>query len=132
MSAIIAASIAAGPLFWLCVALMGLSSGMTDMSGEFGWFAIRSIPVGAFFAFLPNLIGTAGMTALGSRFKPAQSPFAWIGAGAVGGLVVAVILTGTRLPDPYIAAAMVLTGMACAAICRAFTRWPDEADGAQA
>jgi hypothetical protein len=123
VAAIVAASICAGPLFWLGLVLLGRSSDA---------FAILIIPLGAYFTFLPNLIGTAVMTMLGNRLRSARSSFAWIAAGAAGGLAFAVILTGTTLPDPHVAAAMVLTGMACAAICRAFTHWPEETGDAQA
>jgi hypothetical protein len=131
IGAILAASLAAGPLMWFAMLLMDLPT-VTRMGWEVLSGAIQTIPLGAFFAFLPNLIGATVMTGLGALFRPARSPFAWIGAGALGGLLVAAIFNATALEDRSLFVAMILTGMACAAICRAFTRWPDETEGDQA
>jgi len=131
IGAILVASLAAGPLMWFAMVLMNIPT-VPGVGWEILSVAIQTIPLGALFAFLPNLIGATVMTGLGALFRPARSPFAWIGAGALGGLLVAAIFNAAALDDKSMFVAMILTGMACAAICRAFTRWPEEAGHAQA
>jgi len=123
--AVIVASLAAGPITWFGAVLISLPSGRGTLSSEVLAFALLTIPYGAIIAFLPNLVGTAIMTALGSWFPLARSPLAWIGAGGLGGALFAILNSGPTLTDGPFVAIMTLTGMACAAICRAFTRWPD-------
>jgi hypothetical protein len=132
IGAVFAASIATGPLFCFSVVLIDVSSGRAGLGETLLSLVIESIPVGAFFGFLPNLIGTTLMTTLGARFRPARSAFAWVGAGALGGLLLVILYAGLGLSDWTFLAAMVLTGMACAGICRAFTRWPGPAEDPQA
>lgn len=112
--------------------LIDFSSGRIGLSENLLPVVIETIPVGAFFGFLPNLIGTTLMTTLGARFRPARSPFAWVGAGALGALLLVIIYAGPSLLDWTFLAPIVLTGVACAGICRAFTRWPDPVEGPQA
>ncbi len=122
--AVVVASLAAGPAFWLIMELGSLFRGKA-LAWHSVEFAIVTIPYGAIFAFLPNLIGTAIMTALGAWFPMARSFLAWIGAGAVGGLLIAIIFFAALIEEGQLISALILNGMACAAICRAFTRWPD-------
>lgn len=122
--AVAVASLAAGPAFWLNMMLAALFSGEAQ-NWQRVWFPIVAIPSGFIFAFLPNLIGTAIMTALGAWFPMARSFLAWIAAGAVGGLIIAIIFFAALIEEGQLVSALILNGMACAAICRAFTRWPD-------
>ena len=123
--AIVVASLAAGPIVWFSTLLVSLPSSLPVLDWGILWIAIFTIPYGAIFAFLPILIGTATMTALGAWFRWARAPLAWIGAGALGGALFVAITTGMAPNDLPFLVTMVPTGAACAAICRAFTRWPD-------
>jgi hypothetical protein len=129
-AAIIVATLAAGPIFWFSALLVSIPSNPALLDWGMFLLAILTIPYAVIFAFLPILIGTATMTALGAWFLWARSFFAWIGAGGLGGALFAAINSGTEPSDLQILAVMALTGAACAAICRALTRWPDWEDGA--
>lgn len=123
--AIVVASLCAGPIFWFSALLVSLPSTLPALDWGILWIAVFTIPYGAIFAFLPILIGTATMTALGAWFRWARSPLVWIGAGGLGGALFVTINSGTGPNDLPLLATMIPTGMGCAAICRAFTRWPD-------
>jgi hypothetical protein len=131
-AAIIVASLAAGPIFWFSALLVSLPSSLPVLDLGILWIAIFTIPYGAIFAFLPVLIGTAVMTALGAWFRWARSPLVWIAAGGLGGALFVVITTGAPAHDLSFLVTMVPNGAACAAICRAFTRWPEPDGDAQA
>jgi hypothetical protein len=126
-AAVVLASLAAGPIVCFSALLVSLPTGGPVEWGIL-WIAVFTIPYGAIFAFLPILIGTAAMTALGARFRLARSSLAWIGAGALGGAFLGTRNSGTVPVDPLLLATMVLAGAACAAICRAVTRWPDRGE----
>jgi hypothetical protein len=132
IGAVFSASFVAGPLFVLSAVLIGLPFSPSILGGDVVSFAMKTIPFGVFLSFLPNLIGATVMTGLGALFRPARSVLAWIGAGAAGGLLCGAIFGVMNWPERASLAAMILTGMACAAICRAFTRWPEEPGGDQA
>ena len=106
--AVVVASLAAGPALWLNMVLAGLFSGEA-LDWQQVW-----VPI---------------VTALGAWFPMARSFLAWIGAGALGGLLFAIIFFADLIEEGQLVSALILNGMACAAICRAFTRWPDYDSG---
>jgi hypothetical protein len=129
---VLLASLAAGPIFWFSAILISLPTNTTSLDWALLWIATITIPYGGIFAFLPIVIGAAAMTALSAWLRWARSRLAWIGAGGLGGALYATINVGALPNEWQVPAAMVLTGMGCAAICHAITRWPDGDDGAQA
>lgn len=131
-AAVVLASLAAGPIVCFSALLVSIPTNGPALNWGIIWIAVFTIPYGAIFAFLPILVGTAAMTALGAWFRWARSPLAWVGAGALGGAFLGTMNGGTAPYDLPLLATMILTGAACAALCRALTRWPDRDGGAQA
>lgn len=129
---IVVAAFAAGPVFFLSGMLA--SAFMASAGAEvFGWVDTESLPIillnAIRYAFLPALLpltlGTAAMAVLGAMFLTARSWLIWLLAGALGAGLICLLfpdLLGFRL----VVVALVATGIACAGICRAFARWPDE------
>ena len=61
----------------------------------------------------------------------ARSWLAWMLAGAmVAGLIC--LLFPDLLSFRLLAVALVVTGIVCGAVCRAFTRWPEDAGASEA
>jgi hypothetical protein len=126
------AAVAAGPVFFLSGVVVSIF--MSSAGAEvFGWADAETLPiillVSIRYAFLPALLpmtlGAAAMAVLGAMFLTARSWLVWLLAGAaMAGLVCLLFpdLLGFRL----VVVALVITGIACAGICRAFARWPDE------
>ena len=137
LAGIVVAALAAGPVFFIAGTL--LSGAVASRGGEvFRWAEAQPLPfllllsVRYVFlsAILPATLGATGMAVLGAMFRSARSWLAWMLAGAVlAGLICLLypdLLTTYRL----LAAALLLTGVVCGAICRAFARWPQDADAA--
>jgi hypothetical protein len=139
IAGIVVASLAAGPVFLLlpmvAAALAGVDLGADDgfpMGGGSLWLlpvlAVREM-------FLPALIattlGAVSLTVAGAMVPEARTYKVWIVAGAIEALLVCLLFPALLQAREMILA-MVLAGTVCAAICRAFTRWPEETGDAQA
>jgi hypothetical protein len=133
---IIVGALAAGPLFFLAGTFAAPL--IPSLGGEaFRWTEGQALPLilieairGAFLsALLPMSLGAAMMGVLGVLFRRARSWLAWLAAGlAEAGLICLLFFSGF----PLLMAALFVTGLGCAAICRAFARWPDEGADASA
>ena len=138
LAGIVVAALAAGPVFFIAGTL--LSSVIASPGGEvFRWAEAQPLPfillTAVRYAFLPALLpmtlGAAAMAVLGAMFRSARAWLAWLAAGAVlAGLIC--LLFPDLLSFRLLAVALVVTGLACGAICRAFTRWPEDAGAAEA
>ena len=131
---IVVAAVAAGPIFFISGAL---ASGLINSAGNevFDWASAGDLPLILLFAigyaFLPALLpatlGAAIMAVLGAMFLGARSWLAWLAAGAIEAGMICLLF-----PDLFsfrlLIVALVTTSIACAAICRAFARWPADED----
>jgi hypothetical protein len=133
---IVVAALAAGPVFFIAGTLA--SAFVASPGGDvFRWTEAEALPLLLFrairYAFLPALLpatlGAALMAVFGAMFTGARSWLAWLLAGAVeAGLIC--LLFPDLLAFRLLAVALLITGIACAAICRAFARWPAD-EGAE-
>lgn len=81
--------------------------------------------IGFFLGLVPNLAGAALMTLAGDKLVEAQSPVAWVLAGAAAGAGL-TLLFGISPEEPTLGVPVVLTSAVCAGLCRAQLRWhPD-------
>ena len=136
LAGIVVTALAAGPVFFIAGTLL---SGSIASPGEevFSWAEGQALPfillLAIRYAFLPAVLpvtlGAAAMVVLGAMFRGARSWLAWMLAGA--------ILAGSScllFPDlltfRLLAVALLVTGIISGAICRAFARWPEDADAA--
>jgi hypothetical protein len=137
LAGIVVAALAAGPVFFIAGTLL---SGLITSPGEevFHWAAeAEALPVTVLlsirYAFLPAVLpvtlGAAAMAVLGAMFRGARAWLAWMLAGAIlAGLIC--LLFPDLLSFRLLAAALLVTGIVCGIICRAFARWPEDADAA--
>jgi hypothetical protein len=135
LAGIVVAALAAGPVFFTAGTLL---SGLIVSPGAeaFRWAEGADLPIllllSVRYAFLPALlpvtIGAAAMAVLGAMFRRARSWLAWLLAGLVLAGVVCLALFPDLLTFRLLAVALLITGIACAMICRAFVRWPEDAD----
>lgn len=136
LAGIVVAALAAGPVFFIAGAL--LSGALASPGAEaFRWAEAQDLPflllLSVRYAFLPAIlpvtIGAAAMAVLGAMFRGARSWLAWLLAGAMlAGLLC--LLFPDLLSFRLLAVALLVTGMLCGALCRAFARWPEEIDAA--
>ncbi len=136
LAGIVVAALAAGPVFFIAGTLV--SGFIASPGGEvFRWAEAQALPfillLSVRYAFLPAILpvtlGAAAMAVLGAMFRRARAWLAWLLAGAVlAG--VACLLFPDLLTFRLLAVALLITGMICGAICRAFARWPEDADAA--
>lgn len=134
LAGIVVAALAAGPVFFIAGSLV--SAFIASPGGEvFHWVGAQDLPLilllSVRYSFLPALLpvtlGTAAMAVLGAMFRRARSWLAWMLAGVVlAGLIC--LLFPDLLSFRLLAVALLLTGIACAIVCRAFARWPEDAD----
>ena len=128
---VLAATVAAGPLFVLAVWTAAAQSGVVAWSdlrgaGAAGVVAamLFAVPFGMALGIIPNLAGAAALAALGRRNDGVRLPVFWalIGAG-LGGLADGTIVAtgGTTGFVPLFTPVC----LACALLCRAGTRWID-------
>lgn len=139
IAGIVVTSLAAGPVFTLLptvvAALAGVDLGPDDgfpMGGGSVWL----LPVWAISEmFLPaqiaTTLGAVSLAVAGAMVPEARTWKVWIVAGAIEALLVCLLFPALLRVREMILA-MVLAGTVCAAICRAFTRWPDDLGNAQA
>ena len=138
LAGIVVAALAAGPVFFIAGTL--LAAVIASPGGEvFRWAEAQPLPfillMAVRYAFLPALLpmtlGAAAMAVLGAMFRSARSWLAWLAAGALlAGLVC--LLFPDLLSFRVLSVALLITGIVCGAICRAFTRWPEDAGAAEA
>ena len=136
LAGIVVAALAAGPVFFIAGTLA--SGAIASPGGEvFSWAEPQALPfillLAVRYAFLPAILpvtlGAAGMAVLGAMFRRARSWLAWMLAGALlAGLTC--LLFPDLLAFRLLAVALLVTGMICGAICRAFARWPEDAEAA--
>lgn len=138
LAGIVVAALAAGPVFFIAGTL--LAGVIASPGGEvFSWAESQSLPfillTAIRYAFLPAILpttlGAAAMAVLGAMFRGARSWLAWPLAGAIlAG--IACLLFPDLLVFRLLAVALLTTGAICGIICRAFARWPQDADAAEA
>ncbi|HTU12630.1 MAG TPA: hypothetical protein VMG08_17195 [Allosphingosinicella sp.] len=133
---IVVAALAAGPVFFIAGTLV--SPFVASPGGEvFRWAEAEALPLILLYAIryaflpavLPVTLGAAAMVVLGAMFRGARSWFAWMLAGAMLAGIVCLLFPDL-LAFRLLAVALFITGIACATICRAFVRWPRDADAA--
>lgn len=133
LAGIVVAALAAGPVFFLAGSLA--RPFIASPGGEvFGWEEAQALPLllaqAVRYAFLPALlpvtIGAALMAVLGAMFLKARAWLAWLAAGTIEAALLGLFV----LDYPLLAVALAVTGLACAAISRAFARWPAD-EGAE-
>ena len=137
LGGIVVAALAAGPVFFIAGTL--LSGVIASPGGEvFRWAEGQPLPfillLSARYAFLsailPATLGAAGMAVLGAMFRRARSWLAWMLAGILLAGLVCLLFPDLMSRYRLLAVALLVTGLVCGAICRAFTRWPEDADAA--
>lgn len=134
LAGIVVAALAAGPVFFIAGTLA--SAFVASPGGEvFRWVEAADLPVimlmAVRYAFLPAVLpvtlGAAAMAVLGAMFRRARSWLAWMFAGLLlAGLIC--LLFPDLLSFRLLAVALLITGIVCGIICRAFARWPEDAD----
>jgi len=137
LAGIVVAALAAGPAFFIAGTL--LSGLVPSRGGEvFRWAEAADLPIillmSVRYAFLsavlPVTLGAAAMAVLGAMFRRARSWLAWMLAGLVLAALVCLLFPDFLTVYRLLAAALLVTGVSCGMICRAFARWPVDADAA--
>lgn len=137
LAGIVVAALAAGPVFFIAGTL--LSGSMASRGTEvFRWAEAQPLPILLLLsvryvflpAMLPATLGAAGMAVLGAMFRGARSWPAWMLAGAILAGVICLLFPDLLTVFPLLGVALLITGIACGLICRAFARWPQDADAA--
>ena len=135
LAGIVVAALAAGPVFFIAGTL--LSGSVASRGAEvFSWAEAQPLPfilllsVRYVFlsAILPATLGAAGMAVLGAMFRSARSWFAWMLAGAALAGLICLLFSDLLSTYRLLGVALVPTGIVCGLICRAFARWPQDAD----
>ena len=134
LAGIVVAALAAGPVFFITGTLL---SGAIGSRGTevFRWAEAQPLPFILLLsiryvflsAILPATLGAAGMAVLGAMFRGARSWLAWMLAGAALAGLICLLFPDLLSVYPLLAIALLLTGISCGLICRAFARWPEEA-----
>ena len=137
LGGIVVAALAAGPIFFIAGTLV---SGLIASPGGdvFRWAEAQALPLillqAVYYAFLPSILpvtlGAAGMSVLGAMFRSARAWLAWMLAGAILAGIICLLFPDL-LSFRLLAVALLITGIICGAICRAFARWPEDADVAE-
>ena len=135
LAGIVVTALAAGPVFFVAGTLV---SGLIPSPGGevFRWAEAQALPLvllqAVYYAFLPSILpvtlGAAAMVVLGAMFRGARAWLAWMLAGAL--LAGLICLLPGLLTFRLLAVALLITGIVSGAICRAFARWPEDADAA--
>ena len=137
LGGIVVTALAAGPVFFVAGTL---ASGIVpSLGGEvFSWAEGQALPLillqAIYKAFLPSLLpvtlGAAAMVVLGAMFRRARSWLAWMLAGGILAGIICLLFPDMLSTYRRVAVALLITGIACGLICRAFARWPQDADAA--
>jgi hypothetical protein len=137
LAGIVVAALAAGPVFFIAGTL--LSGFVSSYGGEvFRWTEGEALPFillrSILYVFLPALLpvtlGAAGMAVLGAMFRRARGWLVWMLGGAILAGLTCLLFPDLLSTFRLLAVALLITGVACGAICRAFARWPEDADAA--
>ena len=136
LAGIVVTALAAGPVFFLSGTLV--SGFLGSPGGEvFRWAEAQALPLillqAIYYAFLPAILpvtfGAAAMVVLGAMFRAARAWLAWMLAGAILTAIICLLFPDL-LTFRLLAVALLITGMVSGIICRAFVRWPEDADAA--
>ena len=137
LAGIIVAALAAGPVFFIAGTLL---SGSFESRGMevFRWSEAQPLPFIMLLsiryvflpAILPTTLGAAGMAVLGAMFRGARSWPAWMLAGGILAGIICLLFPDLLTVFPLLGVALLVTAIACGLICRAFARWPQDADAA--
>lgn len=139
LAGIVVSALAAGPVFFIAGTL--LTGVIASPGGEvFSWAETQSLPfillTAIRYAFLPAILpmtlGAAAMAVLGAMFRGARSWLAWLLAGLVLAGLICMLAPDLISTYRLLAVALLITGASCGLICRAFARWPQDADAAEA
>lgn len=137
LAGIVVAALAAGPVFFLAgiyLPLVVAGTPVEEMAFGLPGNSNTSLPIllllsirYAFLpALLPNVMLAAMLAVLGAMWVKARAWTVWLAAGALIAVLVALLV-----PEMWtmrqLLIALAMTGMVCGAICRAFTRWPEDA-----
>jgi hypothetical protein len=137
LAGIVVTALAAGPLFFIAGTL--LSGAIASRGTEvFRWAEGQPLPFILMLsiryvflsAILPTTLGAAGMVVLGAMFRRARSWLAWMLAGVMLAGIICLIFSDLLSTYRLLAVALLITGAICGLICRAFARWPEDADAA--
>jgi hypothetical protein len=135
LAGIVVAALAAGPIFFTAGTL--LSGAIASRGAEvFSWAEAQPLPFILLLsiryvflsAILPATLGAAAMAVLGAMFRGARSWLAWMLAGAALAGLICLLFADLLSVYRLLAVALLITGLACGLICRAFARWPEDAD----
>ena len=133
LGGIVVTALAAGPVFFLAGTL--LSGLIASRGGEvFHWAEGQALPftllIAIRYAFLPALLpvtlGAAAMVVLGAMFRSARAWLAWMLAGLLLAGIICLLFPDLISTYGLLAVALLLTGLLCGTICRAFARWPED------
>lgn len=136
LAGIVAAALAAGPLFFIAGTL--LSNVIAAPGGVFGWVEGQALPIVLLLsvryvflaAILPVTLGATMMAVLGAMFRGARSWLCWMLAGLVIAGLICLLFPDLLSTFRQLGIALLITGSACGLICRAFARWPEDAGAA--
>ena len=137
LAGIVVTALAAGPIFFIAgtVASSFIASPGRDV---FSWAEGQPLPLillqAIYKAFLPSVLpvtlGAAAMVVLGAMFRRARSWLAWLLAGGILAGIACLLFPDLLSTYRQLAVALLIAGPACGLICRAFARWPQDADAA--
>jgi hypothetical protein len=137
LAGIVVTALAAGPVFFLAGTL--ISGFIASPGGEvFHWAEGQALPfillIAIRYAFLPALLpvtlGAAAMVVLGAMFRSARAWLAWMLAGILLAGIICLLFPDLVSTFRLLAVALLITGLLCGVICRAFVRWPEDVGGA--
>lgn len=117
------ASLAAGPVFSLALAIklvLRMPGAYDEALVGFGVIFILCVPVGFVFSLIPNIAGAALLAWTGRAWYLARHPLVWAASGGLLGWLIGAAAMGSFVVVP-----VVMTGVACALICRMLVSWPD-------
>lgn len=128
LKGVMIASLSAGPIVVLPLAVAAVGAGPADLGDVIGGMIgllLLSLPIGFVVSLLPNLLGASLLAWVGRRNIAARLPILWLLAGAGLGGALGVLLDGTATPAGDSAPMVALIGAASAGVCRWFTTWQD-------
>jgi len=136
LAGIVVAALAAGPVFFIAGTL--LAPVIASPGSVFGWVEGQALPFVLLLsvryvflsAILPVTLGATAMAVLGAMFRGARSWLAWLLAGLILAGLICLLLPDLLSTFRQLGVALLITGSACGLICRAFARWPHDADAA--
>lgn len=122
-----AATLASGPIFvftFITAALIAEPQRVADL-----WtaplLATVSIPFGAIIGLVPNWLGASILANGGRGNVGLRLPVMWLLVGAGAGAAIGALVDWNNNNGPSAVTFMAVVGIACAGVCRLFTRWDD-------